>query len=72
MPLSQLNDAEGALLPATDVPAELLNLFESVRDQRVGVFCASGCASAALCAGVRGTGRRVLGAPHGYLSVYKA
>ena len=41
-PLSQLNDAEGALLPATDVPAELLSLFESVRDQRVGVFCASG------------------------------
>ena len=30
------------MLPATDVPAELLSLFESVRDQRVGVFCASG------------------------------
>ena len=42
MPLSQLSDAEGSLLPATDVPAELLSLFESVRDQRVGVFCASG------------------------------
>jgi len=42
MPLSQLSDAEGSLLPATDVPAELLSLFESVRDQHVGVFCASG------------------------------
>ena len=42
LPLSQLSDAEGSLLPATDVPAELLSLFESVRDQRVGVFCASG------------------------------
>lgn len=40
--LSHLSDAEGSLLPATDVPAELLTLFESVRDQRVGVFCASG------------------------------
>ena len=42
VPLSHLSDAEGSLLPATDVPAELLSLFESVRDQRVGVFCTSG------------------------------
>ena len=41
-PLSQLSDADGSLLPATDVPAELLSLLESVRDQRVGVYCASG------------------------------
>ena len=42
VPLSQLSDTAGSLLPATDVPAELLSLFESVRDQHVGVFCASG------------------------------
>ena len=42
LPLSQLSDAEGSLLPADRVPAELLSLFESVRDQRVGVYCASG------------------------------
>ena len=41
-PLSRLADADGSLLPADRVPAELLSLFESVRDQRVGVFCASG------------------------------
>lgn len=42
LPLSQLSDAEGSLLPADRVPAELLSLFESVRNQRVGVYCASG------------------------------
>ena len=71
VPLSQLSDAEGSLLPATDVPAELLSLFESVRDQR-GCFLCFGCASAALCARRTRSWRASAGAPHGYLSVYEA
>ena len=49
VPLSQLSDAEGSLLPATDVSAELLSLFESVRDQRVGVSVPRVRERSALC-----------------------